>query len=226
MRFLNKLFDSFNEENLKYCILRNYEKLPYNIGNDLDLLVQDSHKTDAFMILESTGKHYDYKLVNKINRYGYLGLTYTDLDKKNKIKIDLITKSLKQWFEYADSNYILQNRTKYKNFYIAPFGSVLYTILLKDILTYGELRKKNYYLIKLMSEDIRAVFIKTGKGFIDKRVLENLFKVSISGRNVSRINLYFRLLLSSSIINLFIFIYYRIKDFIANIFYWKWVTNN
>ena len=40
MRFLNKLFDSFNEENLKYCILRNYEKLPYNIGNDLDLLLE------------------------------------------------------------------------------------------------------------------------------------------------------------------------------------------
>ena len=197
MRFLNKLFDSFNEENLKYCILRNYEKLPYNIGNDLDLLVQASHKTDAFMILESTGKHYDYKLVNKINRYGYLGLTYTDLDTKKKIKIDLITKSLKQWFEYADSNYILQNRTKYKNFYIAPFGSVLYTILLKDILTYGELRKKNYYLIKLMSEDIRAVFIKTGKGFIDKRVLENLFKVDVSNMDKEHYEFELKTLLQS-----------------------------
>ena len=44
-KFLTEFFDKLKNINVKYCILRNYEELPYrNTGNDIDILIQNNDK--------------------------------------------------------------------------------------------------------------------------------------------------------------------------------------
>ena len=38
---LNGFFDVLNSQNISYCILRNYDSVPHDIGNDLDVLVNE-----------------------------------------------------------------------------------------------------------------------------------------------------------------------------------------
>ena len=69
--FLKLFFQLLNQRNIKYCVLRNYNSLPYNTGgSDLDIWIStnDVHKVSS--IMEETSTKTNCKIVSYIkNKY-------------------------------------------------------------------------------------------------------------------------------------------------------------
>ena len=136
--------DSFNilNKNYNYCILRNFKKLPDEIGNDIDILVQKNQLeaiTNTFLKIASQK---DIILIKTIRKYGYRGLYFFDKLNCQIILIDLFYVLQKRWKSYADTQFLLSKKVKFKQFNVLHPCHELYTITMKELLTYGFVREK------------------------------------------------------------------------------------
>lgn len=107
---IEKFFSNLEIHNVQYVVLRNYSKLPSNVGGDIDLLVSDN----------------DLDLINKC------GLIQSSLTKKsnviNLLKFDIYSVCGSQGFRFRNmaiyppnkSKRILSNRRKFKNLFYIP----------------------------------------------------------------------------------------------------------
>lgn len=67
MNFLEQLFHSFSENNLRYIVLRNYEELPYSTGgSDLDILIDKKKAIQFLALLNKTCDKHNGKIVSLI----------------------------------------------------------------------------------------------------------------------------------------------------------------
>jgi len=219
---LNSLFELYNKEKINYCILRNYEDLPVKIGNDLDILIEKNQSKEVLKLLNKILKQYNFKLLKKNIRFGYIGVYYCHIETGNVILFDFYLSFSKRWYQYADVDYILDNKMKYKNFYIPQQGAILFTVLLKDLLTYSRLREKNNKLIENFTENLKQEFINTGKKYFTESLLENLYSKLEKGEVLPSKNSLLKLLKNSnSRINFFRYTYYRVKEVIKNLLFNK-----
>jgi len=68
--FLTKLFQRLNENNIHYCVLRNYESLPYSLnGSDIDILFSRQHFSNAHGIISRTAKEFGGKCILKLGAH-------------------------------------------------------------------------------------------------------------------------------------------------------------
>ena len=84
-QFYIKLFNSLNYSNLDYCVVRNYEGLPFSKpGGDVDILINQSQEHLFLEHLVSVAKSFDAQVNTK--HKGIIGLykLYREL-KKEKI---------------------------------------------------------------------------------------------------------------------------------------------
>jgi thymidylate kinase len=71
--FLVNLFEQFNEAGVSYCVLRNYENLPYMTGDsDIDMLIAEEHFDNANQILQSVASSFNGKCISKMVGYHFL----------------------------------------------------------------------------------------------------------------------------------------------------------
>ena len=213
---LNKVFEELNKNLLQYCVLRNFEKLPEYIGNDIDLLISKKEINPISDIIIRIMNENDFIVSKKIERFGHLGLYFSHTRYKETIIFDLLSRNLKIWYEYADSEYILSNLIPYKNFYIPPQGSILYTVLFKDLLTYGYVRSKNNSLLENINENDKESFILTGKNFFSLNLLQEVFEGLKKNKiKTSKKKLFFELQFKIKLKNVYRYMYFRVKEIIG-----------
>jgi len=210
---LNSFFKELNERSYDYCVLRNFERLPQFIGNDLDILLSIDALDGTFDIAQRVMRENGFYLVKHIKRFGHTGLYYEHSLHSESIVIDLLTRIVKIWYDYADCNYILRNRVKYKNFYVPQKGVILYTLIIKDLLTYGHVRSKNDLVIKSVNLADRESFIYCGENYFSKTLLVSLFDECVNHRiQVKRSELFWQLQRRTSMINILKYCSLRLKE--------------
>lgn len=217
-QFLKNSFLEINNNNLNYCLLRNYHDLPEKIGNDIDILVDILDLKYTEEIFLKNAEILKFIFLKKIIRYGYVGLYFYSPDLNEIILIDLFYKLQKRWNSYADVKYILSKRTRYKQFFVINPTHEIYTIALKEILTYNFVREK--YLERF--SDIRIdekEFMIVSNGFLKSKNKKDLLLLINSNRifnskfkiSFKRINLLF--LFRNFTLYIWYFIISKVKDF-------------
>ena len=66
--YLSELFNNLNNSSVQYIVLRGYEKLPKEIGNDIDFGVNDKQIEIFLSILDRTSHKHGFKLVRDVVR--------------------------------------------------------------------------------------------------------------------------------------------------------------
>lgn len=213
VRVLNSFFEALNFQAVSYCILRNYDDVPHDIGNDLDVLVDEQKVFLVESILIGEMRRKGFILSNSKRRLGYVGLYFHHPKFQKAIAVDLITRCVKLWYEYVDVAYILEKRIAYKNFYVPVLGAVLYTVVFKDILTYGTIRHKNLKLIRQIQASDYTVFERCGGEYFTRSTYRTLFDKCIKEEFIfNRWTLFAQLQLKVSIKNVLQYLNLRIKD--------------
>lgn len=118
---LSKYFKLLEQNNINYCVIGNYEQLPEYTTNDVDFWVENTEEAEQLLL--SLSKDLNVKLymqnktANGSNNYFY----YKYSDKSIEIiKLDLMSETAyKSIVPLVSSDFIKNNRKKYKNFYVA-----------------------------------------------------------------------------------------------------------
>jgi len=131
---LKKMFDSFNQKNIKYCVIRHYDKLPNKIPTD----------RDVDLIIEKTSLKGALKIINSLNFTKYpftqphlfyykyddnLGLIQLDI-----VKVEKLTGIIK-----FKNFFIPKKNSKYENFRVKK--RVLFKIITSFL-------RKFYFIFK------------------------------------------------------------------------------
>ena len=119
-KFLELLFEAFNNADIEYCVIGNYEKLPEFTSNDVDIWIGNYEKSEAAMLMASEKANLNLYMQNKTSNGSNNYFYYSTSMGLSIIKIDLITETaFKSIFPIVKGDLIRSNREKYKGFYVA-----------------------------------------------------------------------------------------------------------
>lgn len=115
-RIFSEVVEKFNDDDLKYFILRNYEGLPdHNPSKDIDFIIEPGkYKAAAKIISEVYTK---YEISYRVVKYERVRCWYGfNLKKEFSIHLDLIVGYLNKGFEIFRFEDLYNNTILYKNF--------------------------------------------------------------------------------------------------------------
>ena len=115
--FLSNLFDTWNQNDICYLVLRNYEDLPSETENDVDVLI-DPHqllKTKSIIKVVSGKNGW---VIHNIGEFSCTAIYLYNIVTMEQLHIDLMCGLRWHSFLFADHRVILNARLPFKNFYI------------------------------------------------------------------------------------------------------------
>lgn len=155
--FLIKLFSIFKNEDIKYCILRNYEELPEkNTGSDIDILISQQSLQSALAAIASI----DEVRIISLNRRAYVVTTFLDKinvgEGKDSLQIDLVTGLSWKGMAYLSVNDVLDGSISHNTHPLIKKPSAHHEAIISFFSSYliGGWIKERY------QEQVRSVFGK------------------------------------------------------------------
>lgn len=144
IEILNSFFDRLNSANILFCVLRNYDEIPDNIGHDVDLLIQKEREQEAQEILVCILCEKGWKYREIWNKDGFKTIVYYGMVEGvfKQLKLDIWASLNWRGLPWIDTEYILNNTKKYKNFYIPTIGCESAVSMLKELMGGGDVPLK------------------------------------------------------------------------------------
>ena len=68
--FIVKMFEDYEKKNISYCVLRNYERMPKDHGNDLDILVKKNDFKKTVSCVRNLAKKFRWRVLAVVNPFG------------------------------------------------------------------------------------------------------------------------------------------------------------
>lgn len=139
---LPELFRSWTDAGVRFLILRNYENLPADIGNDLDVLVEPAQRELAETLLLSCAERHGYTLVNRVE-FSPIAFFFVHGGARETLHIDLFTSLKWRGFDLLGPAVVLDQRVKSADFFIPhPLHETVLKLLTR--LLYGGQVKQAY----------------------------------------------------------------------------------
>lgn len=171
-----------NEQEITYCVLRNYETLPGRVGNDLDIWVKDSQREKFYGVVKRLASEFNYILdyaprISLIGEGDYF-LIRKDRKSYQTIHIDCWTNIHWKGLSYIDFSFVEKNIILHdKGFYILSHGVAEAIMLLKELLYHGKVKAKYKKIIKKFSISDEKTFFDSFNCFFSNKysqfILEN-----------------------------------------------------
>ena len=142
-QLLKKLFDSLNNSECNYCVLRNYETLPESLGgSDLDLAVLPVEEEAVYLLIREVVNEYGGGIILEYN--GSLTVLRCLGCHQNEwwgLAIDLFSSIQYKGVEYISTNSLINRAVDYKGIKVANNYDANIVALAKELLTNGKSRK-------------------------------------------------------------------------------------
>ena len=177
-----KFFEKLEQKNIKYCLLRNYEKVPQQVGNDLDLLILGKDIQKFQKCVFAVAHSLNWKLLRVTRRSGHSVFCLFNPDTEKSITIDQWSSFNYKGIIWADEKKFLDCRIKFNNFFIPQKSDEIATLLIKDLIQNGAVRKKYHNQIQEQlnngCENDIAEFIRCG---LSDQIAKNLISEAKKG---------------------------------------------
>ena len=184
--FLIPLFKKLEDEKITYCILRNYEKLPEWVGNDVDIWVKKRYLKKFYNIVENLSHTLDYIFIFSIFSPDYEGsyfLVKENRDSFHIIHIDcwasLRIKGIDMIDESIFNKHLLWNE---KGFYIPSPGVEVSIMLLIELLSHRKVKDKYKNRIRECLNKDDKVFLKSICRPFGKKIANFILEMSKRGK--------------------------------------------
>jgi thymidylate kinase len=137
---LRTLFSNLKGHDIDFVVLRNYEQLPFTIGNDLDLLVTGQQRARAEQIVVSAAAARGYRLHNRAEG-PHVMLYFCHEDTCEQIHVDLFGGCLWRGFMLLSAEEVCARRTQGPLFDIPHPAHEAIVTLLKTTLYDGAVKE-------------------------------------------------------------------------------------
>ncbi len=132
---------------VNYCILRNYENLPYELDNDLDVLVSPAARREVQTICVEAAKAAGLTKFD-ISYHVPLVMVFYDPSRRFSFKVDIFTEISWHGFPLLDPKVVLENRVPYGTFWVANPADEAFINLMTGLTYQGHVKPKYRALIK------------------------------------------------------------------------------
>lgn len=159
---LLEILNNLNDNNINYCILRNYENLPDEIGHDIDFLLNESNKEQFNEIIIKVSNKKGWNISYIRNRYKFRTIVFYKIINHQFItlKFDVWTEMAWRGISWVDTNYILSTTRIYKNFYVPRKGVEAAVTVLKEFTGGGLIPEKYYEKVYKFAKEDKSGFQK------------------------------------------------------------------
>ncbi len=201
--FIISFFKGLDKKNINHCILRNYEKLPNEVGHDIDILI-DGHgkheqiKNDTISLIEQLGWeqfcNYDRDSFFTIICYKIMK------DKVETLKLDIWTNLCWRGISWIDTKAVLEGRRKINGFYVPDKASEAAITSLKELMGGGDIPKKYYEKIISNATDnpeLLVSILKNSFGNYSNIISEKLCSGDFESLNLMKMKLKNKLLFNN-----------------------------
>lgn len=116
-KLLEAIFEAWRAEGLEFLVLRNYDKLPLDAGNDLDVLVELKSRAKAEALVLATAETFGYTLVNRAE-FSPVSLYLCSKETGHVLQIDLFASLAWRGFMMLGADAVLGRRQARKTFFV------------------------------------------------------------------------------------------------------------
>lgn len=150
-RFIDELFRRFNQDLLPYAILRNYENLPYYSGDDIDIFLGEEDLYDFcnnYLSRVLTEFGWDYRIKYKDKKFiSVVCFCFYD-NVIEVLQLDFFNKFSWRGVEYIDLEFLQSTVRSHRHYKVVSVGTELAITSVKELMGYGNLRKKHLTRLK------------------------------------------------------------------------------
>lgn len=167
--FLFSLFGILKNMSIDYCVLRNYEALPYNTGgSDVDILIDFKSSIDIISSIKEVARKFGGKLIVEYKSSNFYGHCFCGSNGGNKwgVQLDIYTDETYKGITFFDKQLILSRAVTYNDLKVASNDDAMFLGLLKETLANSKSRK-NY------EEQAREAYCKNRQFY--SQILVNYF---------------------------------------------------
>jgi thymidylate kinase len=143
-RFLEALFDTYENESVRYVVLRNYERWPEDFGKDIDLVV---HPNDIQLshgaikrVARALGLHWTVRRKRSSHRTYYLFPAGAADGVERGILLDVRPDVVHQGLVYLPGPTVVDSRRRLGIFYVPSPALESLAILLHSVIDAGDVR--------------------------------------------------------------------------------------
>lgn len=194
---LTALFQALAAERLQFVVLRNYENLPEDWSNDIDILVGPTDLERAHAVVVRTMQialsGVPIEIMRRIN---FRATRVSCADRE--LQIDIYCQMSRAWIQYADTESILEaHRQAHPLFAVPALYDELLLIAAKELFSYGAIRQR--YHERLSGHDLQMA-VDAAERILAGRVSESgraliakaLVDPSITGRPRLRLSAFLK----------------------------------
>jgi thymidylate kinase len=176
---LNWLFVELKKQDIKYCVMNNYEYLPEKVANDVDIVIDKIGLQSLDKIMVNAAKNADLELTQKI-LHGYAFYTYilssVKLNRKFRLQLDFFVDFSFKRLPILPGVFLLNGRRVYRNFFIPDAKTEVLFAILRRILKQDMNEKHMQKLNKLYFEHSRDIDVLF-KEYFNKKMAKELITV-------------------------------------------------
>jgi hypothetical protein len=140
--FIRALFAALAEGGVAHCVLRNWQGLPEDCGNDLDVFVEAAKRDLAAARLISVAAAHKLIARRKTAKYGYISYDFHNWETRQDLKIDFFTKIHFQGLETISPEAVLSDPIDHSGIPVANASAANFINAYKDILDSGIIKGK------------------------------------------------------------------------------------
>lgn len=158
--FIRDFFSELEKET-KYCILRNYEKLPKEPGDDIDILVDGSDDAVDKIVLPIV-RRMGWEYVVKFRKKGFSPIVcfYTTESTVDTCQLDIYTGFFWRGNRFINEEAVLESSFRYCDFQAAGHGADIAVTIAKELIGSGHVRSKYHSKLADYAREDRESFFK------------------------------------------------------------------
>lgn len=176
--FTSRVIDFLNSSNIRYFILRNFEKLPEeNIGKDIDIVIEPGKYKETLSgikkIMHELNIHY-----LQISKFGNMHCLYImDPNLDFGIHIDIIENEEYKGYVFFSFDELYKGTVKYKNLIVLNNPMDILMLIIQNLVAYGKLKEKYRIKISLYYPLYKESIDEQIRNFWNNELAEYIIKV-------------------------------------------------
>jgi thymidylate kinase len=133
---------SLEAAGLATVYLRNYERLPHEVGNDVDLLVPAGKRRVCAYLIREAAKPFGWRLLHTV-RFGPLAVYLANLHTGETLRFDLFDRIEWHFIEFADATTLIKRRRWNGTVHIPSVQDEIFLNLTTRLIYHGKIRDKH-----------------------------------------------------------------------------------
>jgi thymidylate kinase len=198
-RFLALLFAAYEDEHVRYVVLRNYERWPEDFGHDVDLVIDPSDLPRSHAIARRLAARLGLhcRIAPRRSSHVIYLLLPTRVDGTERgLLVDLRVGLVRRGFVYLPGRLVLGSRRRHEGFHVPSPALESLALLLHCVIDARRMRPSYRARLAALGTGERAEFVRIAAAVVGPRLAARLAEAVASGTPEAVLPLRRRLLLA------------------------------